>query len=603
MNVTKIQERKVSFKNLSISKKLIVGFGIVLILMVLSAVLSLYSINSINQQVESYGQYTLPNNTSIWMIRRDIVSAQRYVARAFTEKDTNSIENMFAQAEEDGKIAVAQLEKYALNQRNTDRDQKISELKTILEQTGAVRKQIMELMKTPTEENRQKAYELFTKQYISDFDQATDILTEFTDAANTRAQQQRAEAKAAARFAWLMLIACTVVSVVLTVIAIMAIRNSILTPVTEIVNVYREISKGDMRAQIKYQSRDELGQMADLIRDSNNMQGAILGDVIEKFTRIANGDLRITVDLDYPGDFVALKEAIVNTAASINHTMYTIDTAAEQVSTGASQVASGAQELAAGSTEQASAVEELNASVEKIAEQAAENLMNVKTASHYIEEAGVGVAAGNEHMNQLTEAMADIGSASSQIANITKVIEDIAFQTNILALNAAIEAARAGNAGKGFAVVADEVRNLAAKSAEAAKQTSDLIEHSVETVSRGAQITAQTAQVLRDVGESAFKVTEGFTKIEYASAEQADAIEQIQQGLTQVSAVIETNAATAEENSATSEEMSAQAVTLREQVGKFKLDTNLDGVLALPRFEDLPQPKKPLPAASNPGKY
>ena len=170
--------------------------------------------------------------------------------------------------------------------------------------------------------------------------------------------------------------------------------------------------------------------------------------------------------------------------SALNHTLLTINTAAEQVSTGAGQVSSGAQALASGSAQQASSVEELTASIIQIAEQAAGTLKDVKVASQYVEESGESIKAGNMHMQQLTEAMSNINAASNEIANITKVIEDIAFQTNILALNAAIEAARAGNAGKGFAVVADEVRNLAAKSAEAAKQTAGLIETSVTTVTR-----------------------------------------------------------------------------------------------------------------------
>lgn len=189
-----------------------------------------------------------------------------------------------------------------------------------------------------------------------------------------------------------------------------------------------------------------------------------------------------------------------------------------------------------------------------------------------MQQAGIGVNAGNDHMEQLIEAMSDISSASTQIANITKVIEDIAFQTNILALNAAIEAARAGSAGKGFAVVADEVRNLAAKSAEAAKQTGELIQTSVVTVAKGMEISNQTAKILQDVGTSTVGVTSSFGKIEQSITEQTTAIEEIKNGLSQISAVVQTNAATAEENSATSEEMSAQAVTLRAEVGKFKID-------------------------------
>jgi methyl-accepting chemotaxis protein len=179
-------------------------------------------------------------------------------------------------------------------------------------------------------------------------------------------------------------------------------------------------------------------------------------------------------------------------------------------------------------------------------------------------------------MKQLTGAMANIGSASNQIANITKVIEDIAFQTNILALNATIEAARAGNAGKGFAVVADEVRNLAAKSAEAAKQTAELIRHSAVAVEEGTQIAAKTAQILSDIESKGSKVNESILKILESSTDQAAAMEQVKQGLNQVSSVVQTNAATAEENSATSEEMSAQAAALKEEVGKFSLDSGYE---------------------------
>ncbi len=179
-------------------------------------------------------------------------------------------------------------------------------------------------------------------------------------------------------------------------------------------------------------------------------------------------------------------------------------------------------------------------------------------------------------MKELSKAMNNINTASNQIASITKTIEDIAFQTNILALNAAVEAARAGNAGKGFAVVADEVRNLASKSAEAAKQTSELIEHSVAVTAEGTRITEQTAQVLQDVQNKATTVNESILKIEQASIEQTNSIVEIQNGLGQVSSIVRMNAASAEENSATSEEMSAQVITLLEEVERFKLSSEYE---------------------------
>ena len=571
-------------KNISISKKLILGFGAVLILMLLSIGLSIFSIDAIIGQVELYGTYTVPNTNSVWSMRRDLVSVERYLLNAGYQAqvgtDPSTVQAALDAAQKDAQNLTDTLAAYTKNQRDNSYSDQIASVKKLLDQAAGIRQQITKLITNGSAESLKQANDLFNTQYTPVFDQASKILIDFSAESTQSAAQQRSEAESAESLAWVMLLSCAAISIILTVVIVFAIRNSILTPVKEVVDVYKEISKGNMGVEVQYESRDEIGQMAKLIRDTNKLQGAILGDVIEKFTKISQGDLRIRVELEYPGDFSALKRAMLETASSINQIMHTIDTAAEQVRTGASQVSSGAQALAEGSAEQASSVEELSVSISRIAEQAAENSANVKTATEYVQQAGVGVRTGNEHMEQLTLAMENIGSASSQITQITKVIEDIAFQTNILALNAAIEAARAGSAGKGFAVVADEVRNLAAKSAEAAKQTADLIQTSVATVSKGTQITVQTAQILHDVGEKAQKANESIIKIEQASTDQAVAIEQIKQGITQVSSVVQTNAATAEENSATSEEMSAQADKLREEVGNFKLDAGRDDAYA-----------------------
>ncbi|MGF7141865.1 methyl-accepting chemotaxis protein [Anaerotaenia torta] len=385
----------------------------------------------------------------------------------------------------------------------------------------------------------------------------------------------------------LLIILVLVISVV---IALLVMRLTI-RPIKKIAEAFEGIAQGNLKTSIQYHSRDEMGRMAGLINETMRGQSLIIEDLIDKFIKISQGDLQIQVDVEYPGDFAVLKETIDATVSALNETMYIIHAAAEQVGTGSRQVSDGAQALASGSAEQAASVEELNAAVAQIAEQAEENRSTMEVAAGYIGQAGAGVSASNEYMRQLSAAMAEIGSSSSQIANITKVIEDIAFQTNILALNAAIEAARAGAAGKGFAVVASEVRNLAARSAEAARQTAELIAASAVTVERGAEITGQTAQALQDTGVNAGKVTESFVRIEQASAEQTRAIEQIKEGIFQVSAVVQTNAATAEENSATSEEMSAQAAMLREEVGKFKLKDDrakagflLPGTMALGKY-------------------
>jgi methyl-accepting chemotaxis protein len=356
---------------------------------------------------------------------------------------------------------------------------------------------------------------------------------------------------------------------------ILILRKS-LRPMKNIISIAEGMERGELSADVKVAAKDEFGHLAQVFQKTTNVLANYVGEITSILLKIAKGDLRVTIENDYVGDFAPIKAALLDISSSLNNTLISINTAAEQVSTGASQVASGAQALAAGSTEQASSIEELNVSITKIAEQSAENSVNVKLASQYVEQASANVRDGSGRMSQLTGAMANIGSSSNQIANITKVIEDIAFQTNILALNAAIEAARAGNAGKGFAVVADEVRNLAAKSAEAAKQTAELIRRSAITVEEGTQVAAKTAQILHDIESKDNMVNESIMKVLHSSSDQAAAIEQVRQGLSQVSSVVQTNAATAEENSATSEEMSAQAAALSEEVGKFKLDNGYE---------------------------
>lgn len=348
--------------------------------------------------------------------------------------------------------------------------------------------------------------------------------------------------------------------------------KSLTDPIVMVTDRLELLSEGDLSTQIpQVQGEDELARLASAMGRTIGELNTYIGDIAQMLNAMANKDFTVSSDVTYKGEFLPIQSALGEITSSLKQTMRNINISTEQVSTGAGQVASGAQALAVGSTQQAATIEELNSQVTEVAEQARTNAANVESAAGHVEEAAKNIQFGNAKMEELTRAMLEVDQASRKIVDITKVIEDIAFQTNILALNAAIEAARAGNAGKGFAVVADEVRNLAAKSAEAANQTTQLIMNSVEAISRGTELTAETAELLNQVVESTMQITENFVKIEEASESQTQGIQQINIGLGQVSDVVQNNAATAEENSATSEEMSAQAAALQEEISKFRL--------------------------------
>jgi methyl-accepting chemotaxis protein len=271
---------------------------------------------------------------------------------------------------------------------------------------------------------------------------------------------------------------------------------------------------------------------------------------------------------------------------SLNSVIDEINTASEQVHIGASQVSDSSQILSQGATQQASAVEELNASISDIAVQTKENADNANEAKALAFKVKENAESGNKHMSEMLNSMSAINESSANISKIIKVIDEIAFQTNILALNAAVEAARAGQHGKGFAVVAEEVRNLAARSANAAKETTDLIEGSIKKTETGTEIANNTAKALYEIVDGVSKAATLVAEIAASSQEQANGIAQINVGIEQVSQVVQTNSATAEESAASSEELSSQADLLKQAVGNFKLKKSRNNIKLLKESDD-----------------
>ena len=348
--------------------------------------------------------------------------------------------------------------------------------------------------------------------------------------------------------------------------------KNILKPLAELNVITDEIASGNLNVTMDVKSDTEIGVVADYIGKTVTRLNGYIEEISQVLEKMAQGDMRIRLTKEYSGEFAPIKHALEDIGRSFNHTLSMINQSSEQVNQGASHVASGAQALASGSTEQASSLQELTAQVEMISAQSQNNAQSASTAKKLAEESGEEVERGNAHMDHMLKAMDEISQSSEEINKIIKVIDDIAFQTNILALNAAVEAARAGEAGRGFAVVADEVRNLATRSAEAAQQTQVLISESVENSLAGLSTAKETAESLSKISEKVIETSSIIDVIEELSRSQAMTIIEINTGLNQVATVVQSNAATAEESSAASEELSAQSALLYQEVSKFILE-------------------------------
>ncbi|MCE5234738.1 MAG: methyl-accepting chemotaxis protein [Clostridiaceae bacterium] len=349
--------------------------------------------------------------------------------------------------------------------------------------------------------------------------------------------------------------------------------------VRELLKSMDSLSQGelDLRVELKVPDDDAraayelLDAIVEKLHEAVKSIRGYIAETAAALAKVSRGNLSTKIEAEFKGDFAQLKTSINSIVGSLNAILADIHIAAEQVAAGTRQVSDGSQNISQGATEQASSIAALTDSVKEIASQTRDNAIKADRASELSISAKESAVRGSARMESLQTAMKGIDEASADISKIIKVIDEIAFQTNILALNAAVEAARAGAHGKGFGVVAEEVRNLAGKSAQAASETAALIEGSVKKTEAGAKLADETAKELKGIVDAVENAAGLVGDIAKASNDQATAILQVNHSIEQMSGVVQSNSATAEEAAAASEELSAQAQMLREKVGHFTL--------------------------------
>ena len=554
-------------KKLKIRNRLFVSFGIVLVLTVAISLSSISALNKSSKDLEEVISGVVAVDAAVKNNRIYTNTVGRYIrdivikgAGADVSTEKKAIQQNIELITE-GLDTMERLEVL-------DKDA-VEEYRTAIEEWLNIGDKVLQLMDEGKEDEAEKVIlaectAMLKKvvELVKPLDTETDSLRQEAMERNVRITNRSS----------IFIVGMLLVSVAIAIFIAVRVTKMIVNPLKEVEEAMGRIAQGKMQQEFTYESDDEVGLLIENVKKSCEILEESIGDLTRLLTEMADGNFDIRVkDGVYKGDLQPILLAIRQMNRNLSSTLSQINIASDEVANGADQVSSGAQALSQGATEQASAVEELAATINDISMQVQKTADNAREASAKVTEAQNELLFSNEHMSEMIEAMQEIEQKSGDIGKIIKTIEDIAFQTNILALNAAVEAARAGEAGKGFAVVADEVRNLASKSAEAASNTTNLIEGTIQAVTNGTHIAGQTAEALRVTVESTKQVVDYVDKISNAAIEQADAINQVTQGVDQISSVVQTNSATAEESAAASQELAGQSQLLKTLVGKFHL--------------------------------
>ncbi|MDO4272042.1 MAG: methyl-accepting chemotaxis protein [Eubacteriales bacterium] len=557
-------------KNLKVSRKLIISYAFVLVLLIICIVVSVGNLVSIRSKVEAFykGPFKVLNAANT--VNSNFEAMQKSVFRAISSTD----QKIAKQALNNTKVSASKIqEQIPIIQKDFLGDPAIVErLQAALDELAPQRQHVLELA---MQNQKEEAAAYMEANNVITIHKAQAELDELIDIADKKADALIVNLRAAqTKFIGLLsLLGCA--SVLVSILFGIYIARSITRPIKELVAASKQMAQGHLKADIKYISKDELGILSNSMREMSDKISYYMDTISKAMQQLADGNLDLPGYDTFQGDFQPVQEALLIVINSLNETMSEINMFSDQVASGSDQVASGAQVLSQGVISQASSAEELAATMSEISQQVSENAENSQLVKAAAGEMAANLLICNGQMQEMKTAMDEISICATQIRSIIKMIDDIAFQTNILALNAAVEASRAGETGRGFSVVAQEIRNLASKSSESSKSTEELIKQSLTAVDSGRRLMEKTAASLMNIVNDTDEMISKINQIAEASRKQAAATEMVSTGIDQISDVVQTNSATAEESAAASEELYGQSKLLKNSVSRFKLHTGI----------------------------
>ncbi|RGY96834.1 methyl-accepting chemotaxis protein [Clostridium sp. AM58-1XD] len=551
-------------KNMNVGGKLFLSYGIIILLYAFTILTAVLSINKVSYTLDNFYNMPFVNLSAVLRARTGIQGVGRnalYMAMSNTEdKETylSAIEEYHSMVDDS---MVILKEKHPSRELVGELEQYVGQMEPVWD----------EITITLMQGQDERVMELFQTEYEVNAKKAGECLKKMGEVAQVQADKHLKNGHKTKQNMIIVIMFLAAIIMAISTFMWAVITKGITKPVEEIQKVAKGMAEGSLDLHINYESKDELGSLAESVRETIRNMKMYITEIENALQAIGKGQLNYKTKTDYKGDFIAIGNAVNQITEMLNFAITQISNSAEQVAGGAEQVANGAQILSQGAVEQASSMQELAANINEISDSVRNNAEDAVNASRRAGEVSTLVTEGSSQMDNMTRAIMEIRDNSREITGIVKEIEDIAFQTNILALNASVEAARAGDAGRGFSVVADEVRHLAIKVSEAAKMMANLAEQTTEKVEGGTQAVEKATVSLREIRTGAEEVTEMVDRISDASVSQADFIIQIRQSIEMISDIVQGNSATSEESAAASEELAAQAQLLKKLVEEFEL--------------------------------